>query len=112
MVKDRIVVFNRLTDSRLADCSLFEDLLENHYQHFIQAYDIISLNNLIDKVDDITCKTKKDQLELIISFKKKIDDDVEDIIATNISEAATQTFTVESEVHGTKEIRLRIIDSY
>ena len=28
MVKDRIVVFNRLVDKEIADCSVFEELLE------------------------------------------------------------------------------------
>ena len=35
MVKDRIVVFNRLVDKEIADCSVFEELLENHYHKFV-----------------------------------------------------------------------------
>ena len=48
MVKDRIVVFNRLTDHTIADCSIFEELLENHYQKFVYFYNIIENNDIIE----------------------------------------------------------------
>lgn len=69
MNKNRIVVFNRLTDSELADCSMFEELLENHYHKFVFFYTIMSDSDLLQHVDQISCKpVNKQELDIIITL--------------------------------------------
>ena len=69
MNKNRIVVFNRLTESELADCSMFEELLENHYHKFVFFYTIMSDSDLLQHVDQISCKpVNKQELDIIITL--------------------------------------------
>ena len=71
MQKNRIVVFNRVIDKKLEDCSFFEDLLENHYRKFTYGYNIIALGDLIDNIRDIECECMESELKFIISLRKK-----------------------------------------
>lgn len=75
MVRDRIVVFNRVTDPTLENCCKFEDLLENHYKKFTHGYEIIATNNFIEKVDTIVLKTFKNKIEFTIMLKKPMDNE-------------------------------------
>jgi hypothetical protein len=70
--KNRIVVFNRITDNRLQDVEFFEDLLENHYQKFTYGYNMIAENDILDQVDDIECECGKHKLTFLVKFTKKV----------------------------------------
>ena len=59
MVKDRIVVFNRLVDKEIADCSVFEELLENHYHKFVYFYSIIESDDLIEYIEDVILRSSR-----------------------------------------------------
>ncbi|MBF1107113.1 MAG: hypothetical protein HXL57_01230 [Solobacterium sp.] len=83
MVKDRIVVFNRLTDHTIADCSIFEELLENHYQKFVYFYNIIENNDIIEYVDDVYCIPTRHRLDVYITLNSDVDMDIRQEIEEN-----------------------------
>ena len=73
MQQNRIVVFNRIIDRRIEDCSFFERFLENHYSKFTYGYNIITLNDLIDDIKDVECEICKDNgIILTITLRKKM----------------------------------------
>lgn len=75
MIKNRIVVFNRLTDSELADCSMFEELLENHYHKFVYFYEIISESDIIENIETISCKSaNRHVLDIDITLEDTLED--------------------------------------
>ena len=62
---DFITIFNQLTSSKLADYSLFTDIIENHYEKFKYLYymiDDIDLKN----VNTIYSKANKKELTTVI----------------------------------------------
>jgi hypothetical protein len=65
MKSDLVNIFNRLTSSELADCDLFSDILENHYEKFKYFYSLIEDIN-VSKIDRIYCKTNKNTLRIVI----------------------------------------------
>jgi len=70
MLNDIIYVFNQLTRNELADCSLFENIINRHYEKFKYFYyiiDNISLKNILD----IKCQEESTKLYIYISFKTK-----------------------------------------
>jgi len=75
MLNDIISVFNQLTRNELADCSLFENIINRHYEKFKYFYfiiDNISLKNIID----IKCQEESTRLNISISFKTKKERDL------------------------------------
>lgn len=65
MKNDFITLFNRLTSSKLADYSLFSDMIENHYEKFKFLYYMI--NNIdLNNIDSIYSKTSKKELKTTI----------------------------------------------
>jgi hypothetical protein len=66
-MNDIITVFNRLTNSQLADCRAFEDILGRHYDKFKYFYYII-VNMENNEVDKITCKYSQQEITFIISL--------------------------------------------
>lgn len=70
MVNDNIVVFSKLTKSELSECSLFEDILDSHYEKFKFFYSLIK-NLCLKNVEKIICKEQTDKLLIFIYFKTK-----------------------------------------
>lgn len=56
-MKSMVEVFNQLTHHELADFSLFEDLLGNHYEKFRYYYDMtVNVSSeLTDTVEGVSC---------------------------------------------------------
>ncbi len=52
MANDMIVLFNRLTSSELADYSIFDDVLQHHYEKFKLFYKIFKKIDL-KKIEEI-----------------------------------------------------------
>lgn len=75
MVKDRIVVFNRLVDKEIADCSVFEELLENHYHKFVYFYSIIESDDLIEYIEDVSCVPQEGRLDIYLTLCGDVDID-------------------------------------
>ena len=71
-MSDIISVFNRLTEKRLADCILFETVLDEHYDKFKYFYFIISSIGMVD-IDTITCRCEKTILLFTIKYTNKKD---------------------------------------
>lgn len=84
MQKNRIVVFNRIVDKRIEDCSFFECFLENHYSKFTYGYNILILNDLIDDIKDVECEICEKYLKFNITIRKKITKRFLNIIESNI----------------------------
>ena len=72
MKRNRIVIFNRLTDHELEEVSVFENLVGDHYDKFCRIYEIISDKNIIKNIIDISCKIGNDDIKFIIDFQSKI----------------------------------------
>lgn len=68
MKNDFITIFNQLTSSKLADYSLFSDLIDNHYEKFKYLYYLIGDVD-ISKIDTIYAKTSKKTLTTYITPK-------------------------------------------
>jgi hypothetical protein len=64
---DIITVFNRLTNSELADCKLFETILNDHYEKFKYFYYMV-LELPIEDIQKITCQIENNEL----IFKTKL----------------------------------------
>jgi len=69
---DIITVFNRLTESELVDCILFEKVLDDHYDKFKYFYFILVEMNMVD-VDTISCGCDDNILTFEISCANKKD---------------------------------------
>jgi len=76
MKNDFITIFNQLTSSKLADYSLFSDMLENHYEKFKFLYYLIENINL-NNIDSIYSKaTKKELTTFIVPKSVKYSNDI------------------------------------
>ena len=84
MKKNKIVVFNRLTSSELADVEMFENLVGDKYFQFSVLYEIISGNDFIYYIDDITCKIDRDIVIFKIELNKKFNKKMQDIYDQNV----------------------------
>lgn len=73
-MNDMISVFNRLTESKLADYNLFEKLISLHFEKFRFFYYIIEDISLT-KVQKIECSETTSKLLVIIKFKTNIERD-------------------------------------
>jgi hypothetical protein len=80
MKRNRIVVFNRLTDNELEEVSMFENLVGDHYNKFCFVYDIISEHSIIKNIDDISCKISDGGLKFNIDFHSKINKKIKEFI--------------------------------
>lgn len=60
-----IEVFNRLTSSKLADCSLFRNMLDEHYQKFRYFYSLIK-NIDMKSISEISCVSKPQSIVITI----------------------------------------------
>lgn len=70
MRNDIIDVFNQLTDSQLADCELFKNLILLHYEKFKFFYSIIECVCL-KTIQSITCLEKPQVLKIFIKFNNE-----------------------------------------
>ena len=59
-------MFNQLTSSKLADCSLFNNILDQHYEKFQYLYDILS-NVDQSLIDDISCHESESYIKVYIT---------------------------------------------
>ena len=101
MEKNRIVVFNRITDNRLQDVEFFEDLLENHYRKFTFGYNNISSADVLDSIDDIECECGDKILTFLIKFEKKVTkEELEKIRAESDVVFGSQKFDAECTISG------------
>lgn len=83
-MNDMITIFNQLTSTELADYTLFDNLLELHFEKFRYFYSTIKYLDL-DNISEITCTDTDDSLTFNIRPKKnKYVNDVENLL---ISEA-------------------------
>lgn len=69
MKNDLITIFNQLTSSKLADYSLFSDIIEKHYEKFKYLYSLIEDVDL-STVDKIDCEVDQYKLRTIIDAHK------------------------------------------
>ena len=60
-----VTIFNQLTSSELADYTLFENILEYHYEKFRYFYFLINDIDL-KKIEKIYCKEKKNNIKVYI----------------------------------------------
>ena len=90
MDRSRIKVFNRLTSEteELEDVDVFEDLVGGGYPRFCYLYEIISRNDFIDYIDDITCRVYSDRVEFRIKLNTKITKKVQNLIDRNVKESS------------------------
>jgi len=65
MRHDMVTIFNQLTSSELADYTLFENILEYHYEKFRYFYFLINDIDL-KKIEKIYCKEKKNNIKVYI----------------------------------------------
>jgi hypothetical protein len=65
-----ITVFNSLTNKKLKDCNLFENILSYHFEKFRYFYYIIRDIDL-KKVNKIDCSETPSCLFIYINFKSK-----------------------------------------
>lgn len=65
-----IDVFNQLTDSQLADCRLFQNIILSHYEKFKYFYSIIE-NISLNTINSIRCLEEPCLLNIFITFKNK-----------------------------------------
>lgn len=79
-----IEVFNQLTQSELADCNTFKNIIENHYVKFRMIYDHIIRDLNMDDIYKISCVESIDGLiiciepkrsDILIDFVQDVDDD-------------------------------------
>lgn len=64
--RDRISMFNQLTSSELADCSLFTDIIDHHYEKFQYFYNIFS-NVDQSLISNITCNGGESYIKVSIT---------------------------------------------
>lgn len=86
MKSDLINIFNRLTSSELADYSIFEDIIEYHYEKFKLFYKIIKKIDL-RKIDEIFCidpNAESLNISIITRDNKYISDILDSIEKFNI----------------------------
>lgn len=90
MDRSRINVFNRLTSDteELEDVDVFEDLVGDGYPRFCYLYEIISKNDFIDYIDDISCRVYSDRVEFRIKLNTKITKRIQNLIDRNAREAS------------------------
>lgn len=85
MNKDRIIVFNRLTDGDSPeDASVFESLIGIHYDIFCYLYDIIVNEDFIQYVDDIKCILTEDRIRFKVKLNTNYDKEVEELLQRSI----------------------------
>lgn len=67
---DVLTLFNQLTHSELADYSIFENVLDNHYEKFKYFYHLMEDIDLIN-IDKIRCSESfiPNALEIRVSFE-------------------------------------------
>ena len=96
MRHDMITLFNQLTSSELADYTLFENILEYHYEKFRYFYFLINDVNL-KKIEKIYCKEKRSNIMVyIIPHENKYINDI--VFAINNSKtqyATSKYFTLD-----------------
>ena len=108
MKKNKIVVFNRLTSSELADVEVFENLVGDKYFQFSKLYEIISENDFIYYIDDIMCKIDKDTVYFKIILNKKFNKKMQDIYDQNVMTAAGNNTIITCKQKSDKEIVIGI----
>jgi len=86
-----IIIFNKLINSDLSDCSIFENILNYHYEKFKFFYSLIK-NLCLKNVEKISCQEKIDDLLILISFKTKP-------LTTNFSKALQDTINSNDYVY-------------
>lgn len=59
-------MFNQLTSSKLADCSLFNNILDQHYEKFQYLYDILS-NVDQSLIENISCHESESYIKVYIT---------------------------------------------
>lgn len=105
-MNDMIVIFNRLIESELSDCDLFEEVLENHFDHYRYFYWKICKVSF-NKVQKIECSPKENGLEITIIFKSnKHRDEFKDAMENKMTTSSDdKNFSLSI---GTKSNRLNI----
>lgn len=80
MANDMITLFNQLTSSELADYTLFENILDYHFEKFKYLYFLINKVNL-KKINKIYCEANKEFITVYIEphDNKYISDMISDI---------------------------------
>ncbi|NNV04707.1 hypothetical protein, partial [Brevibacillus sp. MCWH] len=70
MSKNVIEVFNQLTHNELADYSIFQEVLGNHYEKFKYFYFITKNfpDKVTNKIKRITCLCERNCLKIIVKF--------------------------------------------
>lgn len=69
MKSDLITIFNQLTSQELADCDLFDGVLENHYEKVKYLHSLLNGVNM-NKIKDIYCDSYLyDVLDVVIVAK-------------------------------------------
>ena len=58
-------MFNQLTSSKLADCSLFTNILDHHYEKFQYLYSLLKGIDL-DLIKDISCTESSSHIKVYI----------------------------------------------
>ena len=108
MKKNKIVVLNRLTNKELADIDVFENLVGDKYSQFSILYEIISGNNFIYYIDDITCKIDKKEVSFKIKLNKKFGKKLQDIYDENVKNISGSSTIVSCDKKDDKEIVISV----
>lgn len=104
-MNDMVIIFNRLVDSELSECDIFEDVLENHFEHYRFFYWKIC-DVSFDKVQKMECTPQDNGLEIIIIFKSnKHRDEFKDAMEENMTTTDDKNFSLSI---GTSSNRLNI----
>lgn len=71
-MKDMISVVNRLTLNGVADCNLFDDVMENHFEKYRYFYDLLSDVDY-SQITSLSCSCGEDQqsISIEVDFDKK-----------------------------------------
>ena len=112
MKNDFVTIFNQLTSSKLADYSLFSDMIENHYEKFKFLYYLIEDIDL-DNIDNIYSKASKKELKTFIIPKsvKCSNSIIFDINSKKQEYSLSSFFNINlTEEHDKLVVSIRIVD--
>ena len=108
MKKSMIVVFNRITGRELDDVSLFAGLVGEHYDKFCVLYSIISQDDFIDYIDDITCKMYDEEIDFNVELNTKFVKKLQKKLDENILNTAGNSYKIKCEEKDAQNLILSI----
>jgi hypothetical protein len=112
--KSMVEVFNQLTHHELADYSLFEELLGNHFEKFRYFYHGTSeiSDTLAENVKGISCFCSSNGILVVVEFStakncEKYRDAINEYMDDNYC-PGEEYFSFDAEIKGSKKLNISI----